>query len=406
MNKILYFDCFAGISGDMVVGALLDLGANQEKLGQQLSGLKLSGYRLHIEKQQKMSIWGTDFRVLLEEEPHSHHHHHHGHHSGPSHTHRGLKEISALVDDSLLSPRVKSRSLDIFSRIAQAEARVHGISPEEVHFHEVGAVDSIIDVVAAMICIEDINIPEIYSSPLHLGEGLVRCAHGLLPVPAPAVLEILQGVPVYTTGLRTELTTPTGAAIISHLAKEFGPLPEIRVEATAYGLGDKNLEIPNLLRIIKGQPTPRSAMWILECNIDDMNTQFYSYILPRLMEEGAVDVYLTPLIMKKNRPGHCLSILCDENSLDGLEEVLWQETSTLGVRRLRVERRVLERELLEVPTRWGTVAVKAAYYQGQRLKYAPEYEDLARIAREQQQPLPQIYKEIQLDIEGWLKEQG
>ena len=187
MNKILYFDCFAGISGDMVVGALLDLGAKKAKLCQHLSGLKLSGYRLHIEKQQKMSIWGTDFRVVLEDEPHSHHHNSHSHGSGPSHSHRGLKEISALIGDSLLSPQVKSRSLDIFSRIAQAEARVHGISPEEVHFHEVGAVDSIIDVVAAMICIEDINIQEIYSSPLHLGEGLVSCAHGLLPVPAPAV---------------------------------------------------------------------------------------------------------------------------------------------------------------------------------------------------------------------------
>ncbi|NLO22038.1 MAG: nickel pincer cofactor biosynthesis protein LarC [Syntrophomonadaceae bacterium] len=406
MNKILYFDCFAGISGDMVVGALLDLGAKKAKLCQHLSGLKLSGYRLHIEKQQKMSIWGTDFRVVLEDEPHSHHHNSHSHGSGPSHSHRGLKEISALIGDSLLSPQVKSRSLDIFSRIAQAEARVHGISPEEVHFHEVGAVDSIIDVVAAMICIEDINIQEIYSSPLHLGEGLVSCAHGLLPVPAPAVLEILQGVPVYTNGLRSELTTPTGAAIISHLAKEFGPLPEIQVEATAYGLGDKNLEIPNLLRVIKGRLTRRSPMWMMECNIDDMNTQFYSYILPLLMEQGAVDVYLSPLIMKKNRPGHCLSILCDEQSLDRLEAVLWQETSTLGVRRFRVERRILERELLQVPTRWGIVPVKAAYYQGQRLKCAPEYEDLARIAREQQLPLPQIYKEVQLDIAHWLAEQG
>ena len=406
MNKILYFDCFAGISGDMVVGALLDLGADQDKLYQHLSGLKLSGYHLHIEKQQKLGIWGTDFKVVLEEETHSPPHSASGPHHGHSHAHRGIQEISALIHDSMLSPPVKSRSLDIFNCIAKAEARVHGISPEEVHFHEVGAIDSIIDVVAAMICIEDININEIYSSPLHLGEGFVRCAHGLIPVPAPAVLEILQGVPVYTTGLRTELTTPTGAAIISHLAREFGPLPEIQVEATAYGLGDKDLEIPNLLRIIKGQRTPRSSIWLLECNIDDMNTQFYSYILPLLMEEGAMDVYLTPLIMKKNRPGHCLSVLCDESSLDRLEAVLWKETSTLGVRRVRVERRVLERELLSVPTRWGIVAVKAAYYQGRRLKYTPEYEDLARIAREQQLPLPQVYKEVQLDIEHWLKEQG
>ena len=178
------------------------------------------------------------------------------------------------------------------------------------------------------------------------------------------------------------------------------------MEATAYGLGDKNLEIPNLLRVIKGRLTRRSPMWMMECNIDDMNTQFYSYILPLLMEQGAVDVYLSPLIMKKNRPGHCLSILCDEQSLDRLEAVLWQETSTLGVRRFRVERRILERELLQVPTRWGIVPVKAAYYQGQRLKCAPEYEDLARIAREQQLPLPQIYKEVQLDIAHWLAEQG
>ena len=187
MNKILYFDCFAGISGDMVVGALLDLGADQDKLYQHLSGLKLSGYHLHIEKQQKLGIWGTDFKVVLEEETHSPPHSASGPHHGHSHAHRGIQEISALIHDSMLSPPVKSRSLDIFNCIARAEARVHGISPEEVHFHEVGAIDSIIDVVAAMICIEDININEIYSSPLHLGEGFVRCAHGLIPVPAPAV---------------------------------------------------------------------------------------------------------------------------------------------------------------------------------------------------------------------------
>ncbi len=397
MDRVLFFDCFAGISGDMIVGALLDLGAKEDFLYQQLNKLKLLGYRLHIQKKQKLGIWGTDFRVVIEEDDHHHSHHH---------VHRGLSDIVAIIGESDLPYNVKKRSLDIFRHLAEAEAQVHGITPDEVHFHEVGAVDSIVDVVAALICMEDLNIDKVYASPLHLGEGFVHCAHGLLPVPAPAVLEILKGIPVYTTGIRSELVTPTGAAVICNLAEYFGPFPEMTVEAVGYGLGDRNLEIPNMLRIIKARQNSLQRIWLLECNIDDMNTQYYSYLFPLIMERGALDVYLTPLIMKKNRPGNCLSILCEENFIDELEEILWRETTTLGVRRMQVQRRILQRELVSVPTVWGSVTIKIAYQDGRLLKFAPEYEDLSRIAKEVDLPLPEVHAQVQIKAGQWLKEKG
>ncbi len=398
MDEILFFDCFAGISGDMIVGGLLDLGAKEEGLHEQLRGLKLQGYSVQIEKNHKMGIWGTDFRVLLEESG-THYGHHHQ-------AHRGLAEIVSIIAESALSQDVKKRSRDIFRRIAEAEAHIHGLTPNEVHFHEVGAVDSIVDVVAALICIEDLNIKKIYASPLHLGEGFVHCTHGLLPVPAPAVIELLKGIPVYTTGLRSELVTPSGAAIISNLTEYFGPFPEMIVDAVGYGLGDKDLEIPNMLRIIRAkQQNPLQHLWTLECNIDDMNTQYYSYLFPLLLERGALDVCVLPLIMKKNRPGNCLQILCEEASIDELEETLWRETSTLGVRRLQVQRHTLERELVLVPTSWGPVMVKVAYLHGRLLKFAPEYDDLSRIARDADLPLPELYAQVQMAAAKWLEEQ-
>lgn len=246
MEQVLYFDCFAGISGDMIIGALLDLGVDEEILHKQLGCLQLEGYSLKINKGQKNGICGTDFRVLLNQNTEHHDRDHH-------HQHRGFKQIKTLITQSSLSENIKIRSLDIFAKIAAAEAKIHGINPEEVHFHEVGAIDSIVDVVAACICFETLNIDRVYSSPLHVGEGFVHCAHGLLPVPAPAVLEILKGVPVYTTGLKSELVTPTGAAVITNLAERFGPIPEMVVEAIGYGLGDRNLDIPNMLRVIKAR---------------------------------------------------------------------------------------------------------------------------------------------------------
>ncbi|KUG03284.1 hypothetical protein ASZ90_019383 [hydrocarbon metagenome] len=397
MDKVLYFDCFAGISGDMIVGALLDLGAREEYLYQQLSELKLPGYRLRIEKSHKLGIWGIDFGVVLEESES-----HHGHH----HSHRGLSDITSIISESTLSENVKIRALEVFKHLAGAEAHIHGITLDEVHFHEVGAVDSIVDVIAALICMEDLNINKVYSSPLHLGEGFVHCAHGLLPVPAPAVLEITKGIPVYTTGLRSELVTPTGAALISNLAEYFGPFPEMIVEAVGYGLGDRDLEIPNLLRVIKARQNSLERIWTLECNIDDMNPQLYSYLFPLLMERGALDVYLTPLIMKKNRPGNCLTILCEAGFIDELEETLWRETTTLGVRRLQVQRRILERKLVSVPTLWGPVTIKIAFHNGKLLKFAPEYEDLSRIAREAGLPLQYLQTKVQITAAKWLEEQG
>lgn len=415
MEKILYFDCFAGISGDMVVGALLDLGVDADRLRRQLEGLKLDGYQIEIKRNHKMGLWGTDFRVLLESarehehtyehndhQEHAHTHeqaHTHEHKPQPvhvhAHEHRKLQDITKLLAESHLPEKVKKRSLDIFHLIAAAEGRIHGISPDEVHFHEVGAIDSIVDVVSACICIHELGIDKVYASPLHLGEGFVHCAHGLIPVPAPAVLETLKGVAVYTTGLRSELVTPTGAAIIKNLAQSFGPIPEMRVEKIGYGLADRDLEIPNMLRVIQAQMESSSEkVWMLECNMDDMNSQYYSHLFPLFMERGALDVYLTPVIMKKNRPGICLSVLCEESRMDAMEEIIWRETTTLGIRRKAAERRVLEREFVAVETCWGPVSFKLAYHQGRLLKYAPEYEDIHRIACEHKVPLPEVHRQV------------
>lgn len=397
MERILYFDCFAGISGDMAVGALLDLGVDVDRLRQQLEKLKLGGYRIEIKKNHKLGLWGTDFRVLVE----SAHEHDHSHEHKHSHEHRGLQDIIKILAESNLPDAVQERSLDIFRRIAEAEGHIHGIAPDQVHFHEVGAVDSVIDVVAASICIHELGIDKVLASPLHLGEGFVQCAHGLLPVPAPAVLEILKGTPVYNSGLRAELVTPTGAAIIKSLAQSFGPIPEIVAERIGYGLGDRDLEIPNMLRVIQAQIEPsKQQLWMLECNMDDMNSQYYSHLFPLLFEQGALDVYLTPVIMKKNRPGICLSVLCEEDRMDAMEEIVWRETTTLGIRRRPVERRILEREMVSVNTCWGPVSVKMAYHQGRPLKYAPEYEDMHRIAVEHNIPLPEVYRQVMQAIEA------
>lgn len=372
----------------MVVGSLLDLGINEEKLRNQLQSLHLEGFEIIIEKKYKMGIQGTDFRVIRTE------------HHQPS---RSLGDIIQLINNSGLSEQVKEKSIQTFKLLAEAEAKVHGISSSEVHFHEVGAIDSIIDVVAAMLCIESLGIEKIYASPLHLGEGFVQCAHGTLPVPAPAVLELLKGIPVYNTGVKAELVTPTGAALMVILAQCFGPLPAMIIDKTGYGLGDRDLEIPNLLRVIKGTTQNKlQHLWILECNIDDMNPQYYSYIFPRLLDQGALDVFVTPIIMKKSRPAHCLAVICDDAHINELEEILLIETTTLGVRRMHIQRRILERESILVPTVWGEIRVKLAYYQGRLLKYAPEYDDLSRIAKESKLPLDEVNRQVQIAIYEYL----
>jgi pyridinium-3,5-bisthiocarboxylic acid mononucleotide nickel chelatase len=300
MQKILYFDCFAGISGDMTVGALLDLGIDVQCFREMLDSLNVEGYQVKIEKKEATGgILGTDFNIVVEEQ----------------HRHRYLRDITKIISESGINEEAKSVSLEIFTRIAAAEAKVHGTTIDQIHFHEVGAVDSIVDIVGAAICMTMLNIDKVYASPLHVGSGLVECAHGILPVPAPATVEILNGVPVYSTSVRGELVTPTGAAIIRTLAAEFNPLPAMIIEKTGYGTGKKDFGIPNALRVFMGieEPQGRShsrKLVMLETNIDDMNPEVFSYVVPMLLEKGALDVFLTGIIMKKGRPGTKLNVLC------------------------------------------------------------------------------------------------
>lgn len=420
MSKVLYFDCFAGISGDMTLGALLDVGADLDYLRSELSKLDLGEFEITARKATRQGIAGTDVQVGWPGKLISpnicapiHPNHHHSHDGGPhSHHHpepttsqhyygggadaghikaqdRNLGDIKALINHSALNAGVKSVSLRIFQALARAEAEVHGRSIEAIHFHEVGAIDSIVDIVGTAICIDYLGIEKIYASPLHLGSGFLKCAHGTLPVEAPATMALLKGVPVYSNGIKHELVTPTGAAIITSLAEAFVPLPELVIERVGYGAGDNEIEIPNLLRIILAQQVP-AALVMLESNIDDMNPQIYSHLFPLLFEEGALDVYLTPIIMKKNRPGTVLSVLCPLSLAHRLEQIIFVETTTLGIRRLPVTRNCLQRELRSVQTPWGQVQVKAAVCDGQILRVAPEFEDCSRIARQHQVPLQEV----------------
>ena len=380
-KNVLYFDCFAGISGDMTIGALLDLGIDETTFRNKIALLPLEGYTLKIKKSMKNGISGTDFNVITDK-------------NKAGHTHRHFQDILRIIDSSNLSESIKAASRKIFTLVAEAEAKIHNTTLEKIHFHEVGAIDSIIDIVGTAVCIELLNIDKIFSAPLHQGTGFVDCAHGRIPVPAPAALEITKGLPSYSTGIQKELVTPTGAAIIKTLAEDFIPMPSMTVEQTGYGIGTWDLEIPNMLRIIKGKQEEVKNLCILETNIDDMNPELYSYILPKLLENGALDVYITPIIMKKNRPGNILSVIADINIVQQLEDIIFKETTTFGIRKFRVERSELSREIRETETKYGKVRVKIAYKNGKILKYTPEFEDCKAIADSHDIPVNEIFKEI------------
>jgi pyridinium-3,5-bisthiocarboxylic acid mononucleotide nickel chelatase len=397
--KILYYDCFSGISGDMHLGAMIDLGVDPEYLIDQLKYLNLTGYEIKISNDQRKGISGTRVDVVLSDK-HSHHH-------------RGLSDISKIIRDSELDKAVKERSLKMFTKLAEAEAKIHGKSVDEVHFHEVGAVDSIVDIVGAAICIEYIQPDRIMASEVELGGGFVKCTHGTFPVPAPATSEILEGVPVRTGAVRFETTTPTGALILACNVDEFAAMKGFSIEKTAYGIGQKDLEIPNVLRVYlanagkqirEGQnevipaedhsPPDTVKAWILECNIDDMNPEMYGYVMDTLFELGASDVFITPIIMKKARPASKLSILCPPEKREELTEALLTHTTSLGVRSYEVDKTMLQRKISKLKTSYGEVTIKTAIYKGQKLKSKPEYEDCVRLAREHNIPVNQIYSEI------------
>ncbi|WP_425800588.1 nickel pincer cofactor biosynthesis protein LarC [Desulfitobacterium sp. Sab5] len=456
--RIAYFDCFAGISGDMTLGALVDAGLNFEELKAELAKLHLKDYEIKQEKVVKQGMSGTKIHVLAQE----------------GHVHRHLNDITQIIQESELAEEIKDKALAVFGKLAEAEARVHGTSPQEVHFHEVGAVDAIVDIVGAVIGLYKLGIEKVYASAVHTGQGFTKAAHGTIPIPAPATIELLQGIPVYTQNIPFELVTPTGAAILSTYCSDFGDMPVMKVDHIGYGAGERDLTIPNLLRIMIGEKStmdipkinPNSGypqeilenhesdqqkhmhehkhgreykhvhghdhehkhkyselqeLWtgqnseippkgearflqeqtiqagealMLEANIDDMNPEFYDYLIQKFFKEGAMDVFLQPIQMKKNRPAVTLSVQIHPSQLEKFTTLILKETTTIGVRVYPVTKYMLPYEVILVDTPWGKAKAKIVRAGGEFTTISPEYEDCRRIAEKENLPLKEIYEEI------------
>jgi uncharacterized protein (TIGR00299 family) protein len=427
--KILYYDCFAGISGDMNLGAMLDLGIEADYLKNELSKLPVNGYTLQIARDIRKGISGTRVNVMLDEQrqlmidpghlhnhehehPHDHEHFHdhehpptnlHAHHQEKKSHHNSFAEIKQLILSSNLSDSVKDLGLAIFIKVAEAEAKIHNLPVGEVHFHEVGAVDSIVDIVGAAICLDKLGVDAVYCSTVELGGGSVHCAHGIYPVPAPATAEIVKHMPVRKGTVNYEATTPTGAAILAACVNEYTDKAEFTIMRTGYGIGARDGELPNVLRVylcetVYSKEPDKESSFIVECNIDDMNPEFYDYITDSLFAAGAKDVYITPIIMKKSRPAVKLSVLCTTDTENRINEVLFRETSTIGVRKYQVEKTVLDRIIETVTTPIGEVRVKSAFYKGVCIKSKPEYDDCIKIAREKGIPVSKVYREVEQEL--------
>jgi len=391
--KIAYFDCFSGISGDMTVSALLDAGLKIETLEKELKKLSLSGYRLEVNKVIKKGISATQFKVEIKEEG----------------VERRFKDILDIFEKSKLDEEIKEEAKKIFLNIAQAESKIHQKDIDKIHFHEVGGLDCIIDITSTVIGIKKLGIKEVYSSALPLGKGFVECAHGVIPVPAPATLELLKDIPTYSGEIESEMVTPTGAAIVSTLAKGFGGRPLMRIEKTGYGAGEREFPIPNLLRVSIGEKILKDEELkdgcvsddaiLVETNIDDMNPEYYDYIMDRLFSQGALDVFLTPIQMKKNRPAHMLSIIVYEQNLKEILEVLFSESTTLGVRIREIKRLKLAQRSFIAETRYGKIKVKVGIVKGIIKNVAPEYEDCKKMAKQHQVPLKEVYEEAKKVIQ-------
>ena len=385
--KILYYDCFAGISGDMNLGAMVDLGVDSEFLANELGKLNIDGFRLEVSRDIRKGISGTKVTVVIE--------------NPDNEKHRHLRHIEELINNSSLSDTVKEKALAIFNLVAEAEAKVHDISKEKVHFHEVGALDSIADIVGAAICQEKLKVDEIHASPVQLGGGFVKCAHGTMPVPAPATAEIVAAIPVRTGLVDYEATTPTGAAILAATVDCFSSDMDMTITKTGYGIGQRDGEIPNVLRVYLAESTAQDVedlrieeAVMLECNMDDMNPEWYSHVTTLLFEAGAADVFTTPIVMKKSRPGHTLSVLCDRDIAIRLKEILFKETSSIGLREYEVQKNILRREIVVVNTSYGEVQVKRSYYGGRVVNEKPEFEQCRQLAEKNGVSLEEIQKEV------------
>jgi len=424
--RIAYLDCFSGMSGDMFLGALVDAGVSPTLLEETVKALDI-GARLEISKVNRSGITATKVDVFVGDEKelpreefwaqkhaHSHEHkhephHEHGHehartgmsalHNHQPHVHgRGLNEIREIIQKAGIADQAKQTAIRIFERLGAAEAKIHNTPIEKVHFHEVGAVDAMVDIICAAVGAEALGVDEIICSPLNVGSGTVRCAHGTFPVPAPATLELLKGAPVYSSGLQFELVTPTGAAIVSTLAARFAAFPEIKVDKIGYGAGTRDFPgHANVVRLTIGEAQPamsakvsQETISVLEANLDDLNPQVFGYVMDRLLEEGALDAFGLPVQMKKNRPGMLLTVLCKPEDTAKLSQLLFIETTTLGVRRRDEQRQALKRKWVSVPTQWGEVRMKIASMNGTVTNYAPEFEDCRKLASEHRVPLKSV----------------
>ena len=409
--KILYFDCFSGISGDMTLAALLDLGVDKDLLVSELQKLGIDGWEIVVSETSKHGIGAKHIDVVLEEHNHTHNHgheHHHHEHKGligkitglfhhhhHEHHHRNMADIAEIINKSTISERAKDLALRIFMRLAVAEAKVHGTTPENVHFHEVGAVDSIIDIVGAAICIDILAPDKVFSSVLHDGYGFIKCQHGTIPVPVPAVTEVLaaRGATIKQLDIEGEMLTPTGAAIVAELAESFGTMPQMKITKTGYGAGRKDFPIPNILRLSLGETNEETgdSVTVIETNIDDTSPEILGYVMKKLFDAGAKDVFFTPIYMKKSRPATMISVLCSECDVPIMENILFTETTTIGLRKYNVVRNCLPRKSVIVNTPYGDVKGKEVTI-GNNSRITIEYDDACRLAQEKNVPLIDIYR--------------
>lgn len=402
MKKLLYLDCFAGISGDMFLGALIDLGVPQDVVRAELAKLGLPGYSITVRHVVKQNIAATKFDCIEEvrhaqvlAKPHDHH------------AHRGYTEIAGMIDASGLSEPVKRRALRVFRRIGEAEARIHGLTLEQIHFHEVGAVDSIVDIVGACVAIEVLGVDQVQASSPRLGSGFVQTAHGRFPVPAPATLELLKGVPVQASSDPVELVTPTGAALLAEFCDRFGPMPAMTIDRIGYGAGTRDLDkTPNVLRAILGETVSVPAddeadtICVLETNIDDMNPQWFGDVMERLLAAGALDVFFVPIQMKKNRPATQLTVLCDTDDVEAMADIVLEHTTSFGVRIHEVRRQKLARALMPVATKFGDIQVKVGRRNGRIVTRSPEYDSCRQAAARHNVAVKVVYQEAQQQAEN------
>ncbi|MCL4483181.1 MAG: nickel pincer cofactor biosynthesis protein LarC [Bacteroidetes bacterium] len=385
--RILYYDCFAGISGDMNLGALLDLGVDPAYLESELKKLNIKGFHLEIAPDLRRGISGTKATVVVEDPDNE--------------KHRHLRHVEEIINNSTLSDKVKTTSLKIFSLIAFAEAKVHQIEVERVHFHEVGALDSIADIVGAAICLEYLKVDKVLSTPIQLGGGTVKCAHGIMPVPAPATALIVANIPVKTGLVQHEATTPTGAAILVATVDEFTSEINFPITKTAYGIGQRDVsEVPNVLRVyLSDTETAASGLkeesaTIVECNIDDMNPERYEFIMEQLFEAGAADAWLTPIIMKKSRPANQLSVLCSPEKINKIKGIIFNHSTSIGLREYTVKKSVLSRVEKSVQTKFGPITVKQSILEGKIVRSKPEYNECKSIAKQHNISIEEVECEV------------